>query len=128
MNQAYSLYFCLLQLRYSGLKTYRENGQIKQVVHEEEEVRIPGQMTTWTVKNLQAKMKFEFNISVFFKDSTTGPPVRIITETLINGESLLVQLLLQAQHQHRFVTELQRLEGHVSMSFRDSLLLVKSQY
>lgn len=68
------------------MKTYRENGQTKQVVHEPEEVRIPGQMTTWTVKNLQPKMKFEFNLSVFFKNSDTGPEVRIITETLINGE------------------------------------------
>ena len=74
------------QIRYRGMKTYRENGRTKEVVHDLEEVRIPGQMATWTVKNLQPKMKFEFNISVFFKDSETGPEVRIITETLINGE------------------------------------------
>ncbi|XP_070195997.1 tyrosine-protein phosphatase Lar-like isoform X3 [Littorina saxatilis] len=72
-------------LRYGGMKTYRESSKIKQVIHETEEVRIPGQMTTWTVKNLQPKMKFEFNISVIFKDSETGPPVHIITETLINA-------------------------------------------
>ena len=57
-------------------------------IHEPEEIRIPGQMTTWTVKNLQPKMKFEFNISTIFKDSETGPSVRVVTETLINGRCL----------------------------------------
>ncbi|XP_076439826.1 receptor-type tyrosine-protein phosphatase delta-like isoform X2 [Babylonia areolata] len=95
-------------LKYSGVKTYRENGQTKQVVHEPEEVRIPGQMTTWTVKNLQPKMKFEFNISVFFKDSDTGPAVRIITETLINAPPYVAPPAVEAIQGGGVVVRLQR--------------------
>ncbi|XP_076462562.1 LOW QUALITY PROTEIN: tyrosine-protein phosphatase Lar-like [Babylonia areolata] len=73
-------------LRYSGLKTYREAGQTKVVLHEPEEVRIPGQKTSWTVKKLQPKMRLVFNITAFFpKSDTMGPVAHVVTETLIDA-------------------------------------------
>ncbi|KAL8616015.1 hypothetical protein ACOMHN_014977 [Nucella lapillus] len=73
-------------LRYSGIKTYREGQQTKVVLHEPEEVRIPGQKRGWTVKKLQPKMKLEFNITAFFSETdSVGPIARLITETLIDA-------------------------------------------
>ncbi|XP_046366897.1 tyrosine-protein phosphatase Lar-like isoform X5 [Haliotis rufescens] len=73
------------QLRYEGVKNYWENGVIKQIYQAREEVRIPGQMTTWSLPNLQPKMKFDFNISAIFQHGNAGPDQHIIVETLIEA-------------------------------------------
>ncbi|XP_067679322.1 tyrosine-protein phosphatase Lar-like isoform X10 [Haliotis asinina] len=73
------------QLRYEGVKNYWENGVIKQIYQAREEVRIPGQMTTWSLPNLQPKMKFDFNISAIFQDGNAGADQHIIVETLIEA-------------------------------------------
>ncbi|XP_025110636.1 receptor-type tyrosine-protein phosphatase F-like isoform X2 [Pomacea canaliculata] len=95
-------------LKYSGVKTYRENGQVKQINQDPQEVRIPGQMTSWTVKNLQPKMKFEFNISVIFQDGETGPDVHITTETLINAPPYVEAPVVSAVEGGTIVLKLER--------------------
>ncbi|BFZ00058.1 hypothetical protein BsWGS_03097 [Bradybaena similaris] len=72
-------------LRYNGVKTYREDNELKQVSFESKEVKINNQHTTWTVTNLKPKMKFEFNISAVFRDGEEGSQQSLVTETLIDA-------------------------------------------
>ncbi|ESO86619.1 hypothetical protein LOTGIDRAFT_128794, partial [Lottia gigantea] len=71
-------------------RNYRENGVTKQIFQDKEEVQIPGQLTMWTLQNLQPKMRFNFNISALFHDEPgiPGPDVHISTETLIEGKTV----------------------------------------
>lgn len=77
------------QLRFEGMKTYREDNELKQVSHELKEVKIPPRETTWSVTNLKPKMKFEFNISAVFRDGEEGSQQHLVTETLIDGQPFL---------------------------------------
>ncbi|KAK6188600.1 hypothetical protein SNE40_004745 [Patella caerulea] len=74
-------------LKYEGIKNYREDGVSKQIFQDHVEILIPGQLTIWTLKDLQPKMRFEFNISAMFSDNpvSPGPDVHISTETLIEA-------------------------------------------
>ncbi|BFZ17029.1 hypothetical protein BsWGS_20067 [Bradybaena similaris] len=72
-------------LRYEGMKTYREDGELKHISQEAQEVKISGQQTTYTVVNLKPKMKFEFNITAIFRNGDEGSQQSLVTETLIDA-------------------------------------------
>ncbi|KAK3612593.1 hypothetical protein CHS0354_042101 [Potamilus streckersoni] len=72
-------------LKYMGTKSYRENGFVQSSNAPLQEVKIPGQLETYTVRNLVPKMKYEFNMSAIFQDGTMGEETQLIVETRIEA-------------------------------------------
>ncbi|KAL5017103.1 hypothetical protein ScPMuIL_006692 [Solemya velum] len=59
-------------LVYQGIKRYRERGVMKTDISPPKDLVILGRHTGFTVQNLIPKMKYTFNISVLFEDSSTS--------------------------------------------------------
>ena len=74
-----------LQLVYEGKKTYRESSGSKQNVQQGPKTIILKKTDrSAEVKNLQPKMKYEFNISAVFSSGEVGYVKHIVAETLID--------------------------------------------
>ncbi|KAL3869070.1 hypothetical protein ACJMK2_041796, partial [Sinanodonta woodiana] len=72
-------------LKFMGTKSYRENGFVQFSSAPLQELKIPGQSESYTVRNLVPKMKYEFNMSAIFQDGTMGEETQIIAETRIEA-------------------------------------------
>ncbi|GFN98457.1 tyrosine-protein phosphatase lar [Plakobranchus ocellatus] len=98
-------------LRYNGSKKFWEDGIFKTIAPAAEEEKISGKRNQYTLRNLEPKMRYTFNISAIFKNGKEGAMSYLETETLIDAPPPVERPQIKAIRNGKILLRLKKASG-----------------